>query len=708
MLNELYDAASRLRDAEITPAKWHKEYSPVRKAKLAFFVFFDRAGAIGDIERVNDLNEIADLRKWESLGGLRQSFPYFNIQPLLRIDFDPETDKDHKFIEKAIKDKKLTEDQLEKWLETVRDAESTKKWDEDAHAKLESCLKNGRALKTILGPAPEEYRSIVELIGRLPVEGDEKTFYDRLCDAFIKKLRGNPGEAGKYIEGLFYWGEKKPVNSVTILFELADGASRFEFPVRHAKVRDWINLRLLSQIPAQGESSSSRDIFNNGIAGSDQTFDEVRMRNVLGNVKLRAMASAAACQSRYRKAEADACPVGQESRTKMKGALEWLTDPGREGKTWTTISRAADNKEILLAYPSVLPEEPPDMATFFGGHPESQAGNAGRFENCAGNVTGALRGLMPKNPDLNIRVFVLRKMDIARTRVSSQRRYSAQRLIDAAGLWQKGCCNLPRILIRQFADTAPKGAATEWREPRTPFPMDVVWALNTLWSRDGQSAARVKNLSAGDGISLFLEEGARLQNVLQRAFSGAARGAVGLVMALGQAHSQGQVLVVPKQYSRQPLILPGILGYLLFKKNVAKENYMKSAPYLVGRLLSLADQLHFHYCGHVRDGKVPPQLMGNALMPTALEEPVKALALYCNRILPYQAWARTVSSKEAAGLARYFLSELGKVCDDLKMVSPADMPKRCSDPDKAQMLVGYLARQEKSDPGTMERKGDKT
>jgi hypothetical protein len=61
--------------------------------------------------------------------------------------------------------------------------------------------------------------------------------------------------------------------------------------------------------------------------------------------------------------------------------------------------------------------------------------------------------------------------------------------------------------------------------------------------------------------------------------------------------------------------------------------------------------------------------------------------------LPYQAWAKTAGG-EGAGLAKYFLSELGKACSDVAL---ADIPRRCADADKAQMLLGYLAKTEKSD-----------
>ena len=86
MLNELYDAASKFADSGISPKSWHKEYRPVRKPKLAFWVFLDQFGSIADIERVSDPTEVAGLYTWESKGDLRQSFPYFNIPPLFWIN----------------------------------------------------------------------------------------------------------------------------------------------------------------------------------------------------------------------------------------------------------------------------------------------------------------------------------------------------------------------------------------------------------------------------------------------------------------------------------------------------------------------------------------------------------------------------------------------------------------------------------------------
>ena len=54
---------------------------------------------------------------------------------------------------------------------------------------------------------------------------------------------------------------------------------------------------------------------------------------------------------------------------------------------------------------------------------------------------------------------------------------------------------------------------------------------------------------------------------------------------------------------------------------------MTGHVYLVGRLLALADTLHREYCIHVRggEGSIPPQLIGNALMPVAAISPEAAV-----------------------------------------------------------------------------------
>lgn len=721
MLNELYDAAASLADIGIRPKDWHKEYTPVPKpqplkrgtGKLTFFVFIGPNSEITRVERVADEKETNGLRKWETGNG--HSFPYFNIPPLWWINYDPKPGSDDKDFKQALDKGSLRAEKLGQFLNNKTD--TAKQWEEKHINRIEDCLlKIPDKLRLVLGVIPAEYRAIEALIDRVrQISG--KNFYEYLKTAFRNQMLADPSTAQSYFGGAFYHGEEEPKNIIAILLELSD-ASAFQYPVKNVKIRDWINEKLVAHHKARTVKVGQPDAFGNDLGGSDETYPNVTIKeSPLGKVKLRAMNHESPCQQRYRMIDQNSCPVGSESRILMKRALEWLTDSKRKGKTW---ARVVATKEILLAYPSVLPEDPPNVAMMFGGSfdMDEETDNTGRFEDCAKNVTGTLYGLMAKNPNLDMRVFVLRKMDQARTRVYSHRRYSVQHLINSATNWQTGCRNLPVIQIKQFT----KEGRPEWQEPQTPFPMEVVWTLNTLWSRGGKDTKKnkavgqqwtpssIKGIATEDGISLLVEEEILLQQLLYRTLYDATHNTVGLVLALGQAHAQGQVFTLSKNYARQAVILPSILGLFLFKMNIAKEDYMKSPPYLIGRLLNLADQLHYHYCQHVRNNSIPPQLMGNALMPTALGEPIKALALYCNRILPYQAWAKTVSG-DPARLAHYFLSELGKVSSELGDAcsdSPSSIiPERCTDLDKAQMLIGYLARPEKSGSETTKQGDDK-
>ena len=53
-----------------------------------------------------------------------------------------------------------------------------------------------------------------------------------------------------------------------------------------------------------------------------------------------------------------------------------------------------------------------------------------------------------------------------------------------------------------------------------------------------------------------------------------------------------------------------LLGLILYRNNIQKEDYMENMPYLYGQLLKAADELQVLYCKVVRDGEIPPQLVG--------------------------------------------------------------------------------------------------
>ena len=349
---------------------------------------------------------------------------------------------------------------------------------------------------------------------------------------------------------------------------------------------------------------------------------------------------------------------------------------------------------LLFAYSTERPEAAPELAGLCGIADEDASDPDGAiFAAIAERVIITLRGITDGGrPDTDVRIFVLakRKGD-ARTKVLVSRRYTADHMITSAENWQTGCGNIPPIRIRQFGEN--KGDKPIWAEPLVPFPAELVWCLNTAWRRQGTYPEAVHGFSINDALSLLLDEGFEVHRLASRALDVMTRNSSPLLLAIGQENAFGRVFRVNQKYSKQSRLLPSILGLLLHKIGYRKGEIMDSPAFLVGRLMSLTDQLHLKYCEDIRRGSIPSQLAGNALMATALKEPVKALSLLGRRILPYQSWATRLQGEgQNTGLVKYFLAQLGEVCENLKNL---ELPSQCSDVDKAQMLLGYLAWPEK-------------
>ena len=556
----------------------------------------------------------------------------------------------------------------------------------DEMDQVNGCLSSvTRELATILGEGSDESRSFLELLRRAR-KTDGGAVHEQLISIVADNVASIPSDAGVWIDILFFHTGKTP-KKVAIVLELAD-QSQFAYPANHPVVQSAVNDRLLAAESAhtvKQEQAFAPDAFGVVGDGINESFPESKM-SVLGNVKLRAMSNESPCQRRYGASDAESYRVSRLPRQDMKNALEWVTRDERRGKTWCDISSSLGNaRAMLIAYPSELPAEAPELAGLLGGVEDAQFDPVGsRFEACARRVIDALQAQPASSRHADLRVFVLTKPDGFRTKVLHSSRHTIRHLLDRAEEWQTFCHDSPSIAIRQF-----EGA---WRSPLTPYPVEVVWCLNTRWLRMGTYAERASNLNIADGLSLLLGDGSVLRTVAMRAARALISNSSALLLAVGQAAHQGKVHPMGKVYGKQALLLPGILALLLHKLGDEKgSSYMRSPPYLIGRLLSLADQLHVRYCREVRKGQVPPQLVGNALMTSAMEAPVKTLALFWQRIKPYHAWAQTVQGGDDVRLVKYFLGEMGRVCSALG----ESVPDRCSDTDKVALLLGYLAHSEK-------------
>ena len=425
------------------------------------------------------------------------------------------------------------------------------------------------------------------------------------------------------------------------------------------------------------EFDSVLDAFGASLIDGKEKFPSVKLPSI-ADVKLRAMNSESPCQFRYDRIDAISFPVGRESRKRAKGSLEWLGAVSREGETWGR----ADIKELIFAYPVQLPALNLKLATCFGAQKKDDS--EARFTAAAHDVTQKLRGTENNLKDIELRVFSLKKMDKARTKVIFQRNYTAQRLVDAAEEWRDGCENLPDIRVRTWGD---KKGELSIKKMQIPFPLQIAQCLNRVWKYDGTTDCSTPIVAPTQGIELLLDE--QPERFIPHLLTVLIGNGSGLFLSLGMSLFYcDDIISLKKGYDCHKIMLPSIVGLLLYKLGIRKEDYMKNAPFLVGRMMKLADELHALYCKDVRDNNLPPQLVGNALMTAALESPIQALAQLALRLKPYYGWAQTTRGSENSGLAGYYIGQYGEVAGQL---AEFELPARFNDAERAQLFLGYLS-----------------
>lgn len=705
MLNELHDLAKSLKAAQVSVASWHNYFVSCPKTLVTYYLLLDSSGQVTQLEPIRDRERIVSIRKWD-IPGQGTSFPGFNVLPLFEPSSESEKNRAAELRKTIVSKSPPGRDEIKNAIESLC-AHSNSLWVNREPGRITKCLTLiPNELAKMLGTPPKEYRAIADLIARIN-KMTVDSLHAQLVAIAVEKIIETPFDGAGWFDLLFFHSGKTP-KKVSLIAEVADRSAYIQagsVPANHPRVQAWMNARFqLDKEESRTEGDEAiiaEDAFGLPATGLDETFPSVRFQSAIGDVKLRAMSSEHSCQSRYGIADAASCRVGQVSRGEMKSSLEWIGHPDRRGKTWCDVSSLAGKKGVLFAYPSEKPETVPEVAGLIVGFDDDADPDGAKFEAYASRVTASLTELGHEAPTAEVCVFVLTKPDGFRTKVLHSGRYSIERLLGHAQEWKLGCRNLPVIKVRQFG--AAKGDKPFWADPFTPFPADVVSCLNTAWQRAGTHAEQVLGFGIGDGLGLLLEHGPVLQDIATRAVRTLVANSLPLVLALGWAHAQGLVhdaKSARKLIQKQAKVLPGIFGLLLAKLGRWKGDYMKSPPFLVGRLLSLADQLHVQYCHGVRNGQVPPQLAGNALVTTAMDSPVRAVSLIWQRIKPYHAWAQTVQGDNEVRLAKWLLGELGRVSNAM---SDVVLPTYCSDTDKAEMLLGYLARSEKdsdSSPST--------
>jgi hypothetical protein len=564
-------------------------------------------------------------------------------------------------------------------------------------------------LQALLPEGDPDYVVLRALFERLQLLSPER-FFSELARQLETQLAETHDE--KLFKLYCAINEADAREKYNLLLDLPDWDEIGDYPVTSARTVELLNVLLVraGSTAVSGDEPPVADAYGRAALDASKKFEEVKVPGFKYPIKLRTMTADALCQKRYGRVEAESFIVGKESRERAKSALEYLTDPRRKGKNWQFRGGS-----LFLFYPEAelptlsgaqmadlcsLPDEEDDEF--------AEAAQAAGFEARAARIAAALDGT-PCESETLVHLIVLRKPDEGRTKLVAHHTFTMPHFVQAAKDWVKGVNICPPIAFARWGKT--KGERKDI-VPEPPFPYQVSKWLNTAWKGNGEpfdTKKKPNTFSPEDVLTLLLAvDGTQIQ-MARRALRHALAGWSGFLIVAGtcthkangfsRQHAAGNrkhddfVLKATDKRAGALTSLPAILALLLskFEPDISREHIMASPAYLVGRLLALADSLHFQYCQGVRNGQVPGQLLGNALMQTALESPQSALALYGQRILPYQAWAKTCkvpTQKSPEALAKYFLGLLAETCSE---IAKTDIPERARDADKAQIILGYLA-----------------
>ena len=466
-----------------------------------------------------------------------------------------------------------------------------------------------------------------------------------------------------------------------------------QYPVAHTKTIERLNSLLSSENPEQTTTPQTEetDAYGFDTSGLDKKFAEVVLP-ALGGVKLRSQVKAVPAQARYGLCEANTFQVGAESRKRTKRALEWLKD--HDGRTYGI----AGEKELLFAYPSVLPKKQVPLIKMLGAQQDNSYQDEDSFKRLAESVIQQLKGSEASIAKAELQIFSLRKMDTARTKVIYYRNITVASLELASMSWNEGCQNIPELSIRDWSKEKNEKTRKSFPvsvEGKTIFPMKLYRYLNAIWKQDGTRAdtgrSKVRTFAPTDGLRLLLDK--PNDELALYMLSRVMQNAQGFFVTLCGGVGKNEVTSFPGQDSEKEFY-PGILGLLLFNLGLKKEEFMKESAFLLGRFLRAADEIHRLYCEIVRKKELPPQLCGSSLLVGMMESPTSTLNQLAMRSAPYVKWANAFHNKEKGGLVHYWMNHWSTIADQLHEL---EWPKRLTPEERAQVFLGFLATFPKSE-----------
>lgn len=659
MINELSKLAAAMEKSSIHAQNWHRKYKPIPniRAKAPCIRILIADGKVIELSSVDEKIG-AGLRKFGTNQG---SYPCINFASLYRITDSEVNRKLMSLQPENLDDEKI--DEIRSWC-TVNN------WGGKFQGKYKISIEN---TTTELASLVPEFEPIQILINESNHFIDSGILHRELENVVFEMLR-NRVNISLALNVLFYYGnpDKKAANdygSVSVAFE-TQKLIDMGIPAISNKFTLAFNEALLAADSTEPSESDVSDIDAFGVAFEplEEPMPEVKLAGGF-DVKLRTMFKEQYCQMRYHRIENASYPISPQMRKKLQAALGWLGGAERKNITWVNT----DKSEILFAYPDVLPEAKISYTRMFKRPEKRDVAFEVQAKQFIEEIYKSKKAGTDSHAD-HIQLFILRKIDKARTKVVYTRQTDPYELEKQSEEWTVGCLNLPPFTFSQ---------------PSVPFPLDAADILNRFWNRKGETITdKFKPVPKYHGMELLMDSNypvtADLHCLAEKAMT--------IGAFLGNKLAEGKLNFAIWDKINDMLAL---IGLMLYREGIRKDVYMESLPYLYGQLLKVSDELHALYCKAVRNSELPTQLAGGSLYQAAAESPIRTLNLLAQRMNPYILWAKTYRTKNISEIGKeswkagWLISLYESIAAELHIAWSTQT--RFNDEEKALLFLGYLA-----------------
>lgn len=691
MINELYHLSRCLKKCQVTADKIHPWIQPSKKGS-GLRIILSESAHVKKVEYVN-AEKVASL--WNIKQSNHKMFPIVNLKtPLWDVREPSEIAQLLEFRKKEVPVAKS----IGRIVEILQHANFS--FGKKAKDLLNKVYQFPQETLSNLSEQIQEFAAfdkLIEVCLQLHDEDAINRLIREFSDTFLEALQQGRIDDYALMHSVFFgkWQEKEKTfgeASITVIFDVDEDDLPSEcVSIASDEMKAYINERLFkTQTASDGElfdAEGKSDAF--GISGTLAEKHPQPNLPILGPSYLMSMNKDTPCHARYGNIGSAIFPISEEITNAASDAVQYLTKPDNQGKTWEKVpcGKVGEN-DLLLSYLEKMPDSNAKVASMLGSGVEGKD-----FESYAKPACDMLKLKLPHQETSYIRLLLLQSVSKGQRAVRFETGFTIKELDDAVNFWCAAALNVPPF----FVSLMMKDGTTQIMRPAAPYLGNVFQHLQFQWLNDGTKRTDIKGGRLGDMYQLFLHPSKQratyfLELLLRRSSSFWVRFKYEYTQPKRLRNWKDKEFEECKKIMLDNVAFTGILLKILGRE---KEEYMKNSGYYVGRMLSLADLLHEQYCIHVRNKGdktkgLPPQLLGSALMHNAMDNPVQALVRLEQRLLVYRDWARKEQG-EHIGLAKWAMGQMGEVTEALASL---DIPSRPNDTMKAEILLGYLAKPE--------------